>query len=431
MRNGTHTPVVSRVLAKVARTPLRRVSAFAFEPGVPPKEIQLWNLGDNATDYGVHKWTARSASLVMGRYQERGNPLVIDVEHNGVNVAPDAEVSGELEPPVTGGYASLELRAGAPWLIFDWSKYAVEQISTKQRRCLSPEYDVDQTTGEIVGLYRVSLVADPGTHHARMLASAASSGQERTGMDPIVVAALKAALTAEDPKAAIEALLAEISKASGDAPAEGEDAAAAPPPGDGPPAAPGDKKDAPVAAAADKSSDAPVTAAADEKMQCAAKPTDASAAKPVPIATPAPVMKITAAAPTEVVDVGARADLEAMRRDVLLEKEGHRITEPSVRVWASSQPYAVVKGLIDSTPAKLDPPSRIAATRGATGHEPREAGSLLPPEQKAKFQAMTKTTPRTKLGPHIEADGSLRIYACTPTEYRDYKTAQAAKGGAK
>jgi hypothetical protein len=190
-----------------------RFRAFAFTPGAAPAEIQLWNIGDNPTDYGVHRWTDRSCREVGGSYAARGNPLQIDVEHNGSGSAVEKKKTDE--PAKTGGYARLDLRGGAPWLVFDWSAYAVEQIASRQRLFLSPEYDVDPDTGEITSLIRVSLVGDPGTHHARMLAAAKSRTLAgRTRMDPILLAALMAAKDSADPKAALEALLKALADAA-------------------------------------------------------------------------------------------------------------------------------------------------------------------------------------------------------------------------
>lgn len=146
-----------------------RQRAYANVTREPPKEIQLWNRGSNPTDYGVHVWNQRSILEVMTRYGKRGNPIVLDVEHNGAQLA-------NGEPAITAGYARLEVRAGAPWLVFEWSDYGRQQIASGARRFLSPEYDVDSKTGEIVTLYRVSLVADPGTHRARMLAASRNGG---------------------------------------------------------------------------------------------------------------------------------------------------------------------------------------------------------------------------------------------------------------
>ncbi len=409
-----------RILAKVpppSGVRVRHIRAYAFEAKAPPVELQLWNVGDNPTDYGVHKWTERSAQTIAAKYASRGNPLVIDVEHNGTNHEPDV---GADEPPATGGYAKLDIRDGAPWLTFAWSAYAVEQITTGQRLFLSPEYDVDKA-GEIVGLYRVSLVADAGTHHARMLARAASGGALKTaGARPMdlkfVLAALRAALAAEDPavaKESIASLVAELAK-GGDAPAEGDD----------PASAAAEDPAAPVAASGEDPSkkDPPVAAAAVEPTACAA---------PAPVqAAAATVVHVHAAAVAGPTVADAMTQIENVRRDALIEKHGERLQAP-VRVWASSQPYAVVKELLDATPDQQTAAARITATRGATqgGSGAREPGSLLDPEQRAEFQRITGTKKRDKFGPHIEPDGSLRVYACTPAEYRASKSAQI--GGAK
>lgn len=219
-----------------------RIRAYEFKPGKPPQEIQLWRIGDNPTDYGVHRWTERSAREVMAGYERRGNPLQIDIDHNCAD-PPKSDA-----PVPTGGYARLELRDGAPWLVFDWSAYAIEQIATRQRLFLSPEYFVDKQTGEIVKLVRVSLVSSPGTHNARMLASAKRVRAGGHRMDPTLLAALKAILEAEDPKEALGNLLAELEAGSGDKPQE----PAATESGDGAPAEPSEEedKDKPAAAKA-------------------------------------------------------------------------------------------------------------------------------------------------------------------------------------
>lgn len=136
-----------------------------------PSEIQLWNKGENATDYGVHLWTERSVQLAFGEYQERGNLLGIDVEHGKSAEALAEKVTDE--PPRMAGYAALEIRDGCPWLVFQWSDYGRQQIESGERRYLSPEYFTDADTREIISLVRVSLVAEPGTHRARLLCAKA------------------------------------------------------------------------------------------------------------------------------------------------------------------------------------------------------------------------------------------------------------------
>lgn len=367
----------------------------------PPKELQLWNAGDNPTDYGVHRWTERSIASVMGRYEERGNPLLIDVEHGG-------ELSADGTPTVTGGYARLELRSGAPWLVFDWSDYAVEQITSGQRRFLSPEYLVDKASGEIVTLTRVSLVADPGTHRARILAAADSNQENRMDL-AMILAALTAALTAEDPavcKESVANLVAELKKSSGgggDAPpSEGAAEAGAAPPaekdgteeeqaGAPPPADPDkNKKDEPVAASRKVAAS---TAGADVVSDAAAK---------------------------------AVAQIRASQRDHLVQTQGDRL-EPSLRRWASSQPLEVVEGLLGALPAREGAPVRIAATRGETQGMPVKPKGLEGKELEDVRRSMGVVQASA---PEIrDTERGLVIPLITPRALREREAAKAGKVG--
>lgn len=391
--------VVTRILAKAASEPHRvRVQTFAFEPKTPPSEIQLWSAGDNPTDYGIHKWTERSAADVFARYESRGNPLLIDVEHNGANTADE-------EPTVTGGYARLELRAGAPWLVFDWSAYGVEQIATGQRRFLSPEYDVDRATGEILALYRVSLVADPGTHRARMLAAAAL--KQETGMDPKLAAIMAILSSVADPAAAVDAIKSLVANLDGGdaAPPADEMAAAGDPPGDKPgPAGDGPPEDKEKVAAA-----APVVPVA----PVAAAQVVAPAAPVAPSTT-----HVTAAADAAVLQINNA------QRDHLILTEGDRL-EPSIRRWASSQPLAVVRGLIGAAPGKLDPPGRAKATRGDTQGQDAQATGLEG-EALERLQKQMGTFKTSAQEVHETPAGVLVLPSVPPSVLRERKRVAAA-----
>lgn len=308
----------------------------------PPRELQIWDVGANATDFGVHVWSARSIDEVFARYNARGNPLLIDVEHNGAQLE-------DGEPTVTAGYARLEVRSGAPWLVFEWSDYGREQIATGQRRFLSPEYDVDKVSGEILALYRVALVAEPGTHRARMLASSPRSVEKRMEL-PMILAALRAALAAEDPavaKESISNLVAELEKSAGGE--KTDDADVTDPPTEA--GADDDEKPAPMAAAADDEDDK-------EKDKTKAK----ASAKPAPKAAPAK-------SGTDAVQAAARDGVLVIHnatRDHLMATQGDKL-DPAIRRWAKSQPLEVVSGLLDAAPAKDVSAARVSATRGAGG----------------------------------------------------------------
>lgn len=383
-----------------------RMRAYAFQSKDPPAEIQLWNVGDNGTDYGTHVWSERSIADVTARYNERGNPLLIDVEHNGAQI--------EGEPAQTGGYARLEIREGAPWLVFDWSAYAIEQIATRQRLYLSPEYDVDPDTNEITKLYRVSLVADPGTYRARVLASAAGNAKEgKPIMDPTVAAILALLDSVTDPAAAVDAVrgfVANLPTAdAGDTTTIDEPAMA----------------DAAKPDAA-KPDDKPAFAAAgDDKDK---KPV-AAAAAPVPVTVAAPTTPIAASAADSDAVKAARAS-ENVLRDMILMKDGHRLA-PSVRHWASSQPLNVVRGLCSAAPEVTTPPARIAATRGDShGTHKGDARRGLEGKELEELQRGMGTFKATAMtGPYTNEKGEFVLPTVTPTEHRKIMAAAAAKEG--
>ena len=412
------------ITAESKPTVRRRIGAFALGSREPPEALQLWNFGPNPTDYGVHIWNERSIEEVVATYNARGNPLPVDIEHKIATKDPATPA------PETGGYARLEIRDGLPWVVFDWSAVAVEQIKTGQRRFLSPDYDVDKATGEIVRLYRVALVADPGTHHARTLASSLTS--KGPAMHPMLLAALKAALTAQDPKAAIESLLQELESAgaTGMPTADEEPVTATdtekpespPEDGDKPVPAPGEDK-------LEKTAAAPVMPekkSADENVKPYAA---ASGNTPTGPGVDADKSKVAASSADPAVAAVA-ADLADFKRNVLLESHGQRL-DPSVRVWASSQSYDVVKGLLDSLPDAPTAPARPSVTRGATqgiqayGRDGFQPGT---PEF-AEYQRITGTAPAEPIGPRILPNGVLRISAGCPGEWRKQEAERVRAAG--
>lgn len=407
-----------RITAHVARK--GALKAYAFQLAEPPTEMQLWNVGDNATDFGNHRWTDRSAREVMARYLERGNPLQLDVDHNYSGA--EVPVDGTLP---SAGYARLELRNGAPWLVFDWSAYAIDQIATKQRRFLSPEYDVDKETGEIVALYRVSLVADPATHHARQLArvlASANAGEKPMNL-AMMMAAITAANAAEDPKVAkanVDALCASWAKAAGaggegggdDPPKPDEQAGA----GDPPPPSDDDKKKEEVARAA---------AGADEDKE--KKDETARAAAAAKIAASSTNKEVIAVAQSVAGELAARdekiAKLEADaaargKREVELEADnrvaaaGERIPE-ALRAFAKKLSKADFETFVKGLPeVKGAPAKRVAAaahpTRGSGQGSARPEGSHDPDAARV-LARMRGPSDKAESPVKVLPDGRIRL----------------------
>lgn len=225
----------------------------------------------------------------------------------------------------------------------------------------------------------------------------------------MILAALTAALTAEDPavcKESVANLVAELKKSSGgggDAPpSEGAAEAGAAPPaekdgteeeqaGAPPPADPDkNKKDEPVAASRKVAAS---TAGADVVSDAAAK---------------------------------AVAQIRASQRDHLVQTQGDRL-EPSLRRWASSQPLEVVEGLLGALPAREGAPVRIAATRGETQGMPVKPKGLEGKELEDVRRSMGVVQASA---PEIrDTERGLVIPLITPRALREREAAKAGKVG--
>ncbi|WP_437935295.1 hypothetical protein [Sorangium sp. So ce341] len=110
-------------------------------------------------------------------------------------------------------------------------------------------------------------------------------------------------------------------------------------------------------------------------------------------------------------------DLDAVKRDQLLERAGGVLTEEQLR-WARNQPFAVVKGLLDATasgqqqPAPQQRAARASApTRGGRG------GGLGSGARDPEVDRRMGIN-RGPVGPERTPDGGMRINPTTPTQLR-------------
>ncbi|WP_437982936.1 hypothetical protein [Sorangium sp. So ce117] len=111
-------------------------------------------------------------------------------------------------------------------------------------------------------------------------------------------------------------------------------------------------------------------------------------------------------------------DLDSVRRDQLLERAGGVLTEEQLR-WARSQPFTVVKGLLDATSNGQQQPAQqpqraaraSAPTRGGNG------GRLAPGARDTEVDRKMGIN-RGPVGPERTADGGMRINPTTPTQLR-------------
>lgn len=173
-----------------------------------------------------------------------------------------------------------------------------------------------------------AMLRHAGSPRAQMIARAMAAraivpATRRTRMDlAMLIVALKSAAAAEDPKAALEALISQLESGSGGAPPPAEP----PPPSEMPPAQ---------------------------------RPAADSAPRLAPAQRP---QTLTAADVRAMVATG----VDGARRDELLEREGTVLGEEDLR-YARTQPYETVR--------------RMIALAGGTGQPPRPASQAAPRRQ--------------------------------------------------
>lgn len=168
----------------------RRLFAASLAPSIgrAPSRFRIWRAGPNAWDLGVVNLTPAALESVIAEFQRRSNPLSMDFEH-AISLSPDPAVALP-----TAGYVELEAVDGELWAVARWSDCGREapvpevvccarhQIESGQRITISPDWTAIEATGEPVRINRISLVADPATFGASLLASRAAAGR-RGGMD--------------------------------------------------------------------------------------------------------------------------------------------------------------------------------------------------------------------------------------------------------
>ncbi|WP_129351886.1 hypothetical protein [Sorangium cellulosum] len=109
-------------------------------------------------------------------------------------------------------------------------------------------------------------------------------------------------------------------------------------------------------------------------------------------------------------------DLDSVKRDQLLERAGGVLTEEQLR-WARSQPFAVVKGLIDATASGQQPAQQQRAARASAPTRGGNSGGLPPGARDPEIDRRMGIN-RGPVGPERTPDGGMRINPITPGQLR-------------
>lgn len=102
------------------------------------------------------------AARLIARVAARANPLVIDYEHQTLYTEKNGQPA-----PAAGWFAgsALEWRDGEGlFASVDWTPPAAEQIAQRQYKFISPVFEYDRATGEVLDLRMAALTNNPGLH---------------------------------------------------------------------------------------------------------------------------------------------------------------------------------------------------------------------------------------------------------------------------
>ena len=173
-------------------------------------EIMLLPAGPdiNTRVHDGRKFKLTSAAKVIKATQPL-LPFVIDYEHQSVHAAKNGQPA-----PAAGWVQTLLEKEGAIYATVKWTERAAAMLKAGEYRFISPVFQLDKKTGEVLRLTAAALVADPAISMPAL--AAAQAEQENTPMDfqmsVIKLLSLPENTDASDVLAAIKALQQQVSQ---------------------------------------------------------------------------------------------------------------------------------------------------------------------------------------------------------------------------
>jgi hypothetical protein len=193
--------------------------AVALEGEQLPTEFRLFTRGWNDTENGKFLFDDAAAKSVMAAYVKWGVDLMIDLEHQSLEVA-----GGAPDPTARDarGWCKLELRDGELWACeAKWTPDGKARLLNKTQRYVSPAFKSDPKTRRVLKMFNIAITAMPATHDTPALVAA--SVQRKSGMDLKVIKEALDAIAEGDDAKATEILKHLIASAAADESAEGDE----------------------------------------------------------------------------------------------------------------------------------------------------------------------------------------------------------------
>ncbi len=131
--------------------------ACNFDLGAaPPDWIQLLPAGPAIIGRDGRSWNLPDTAAPLTDLTARNKPLGVDWEH-----ASEHRAFQGLDAPAAGWIDRLETRDGAIWGHVEWTPKAIQQITDREYRFLSPVFTYQKADNRIVALVSAGLTNQP------------------------------------------------------------------------------------------------------------------------------------------------------------------------------------------------------------------------------------------------------------------------------
>lgn len=177
--------------------------------GKAPTEMRLFKMGENDSTKGKFVFSERSAQLVMDKAKDWGNKFHLDWEHKTPLGAPN----GDRSP--AAAWFTLEYRPGNGLYAvgLNWTPKGKEDVEGRYYAYVSPWFDYDDETREVVHFKNAALTNMPALKQLEALASQNAGApavipEKESPMDKAMLAALGLSETAT--QAEVTAKVAEL-----------------------------------------------------------------------------------------------------------------------------------------------------------------------------------------------------------------------------
>ncbi|HQF31502.1 MAG TPA: phage protease, partial [Hyphomicrobiales bacterium] len=131
-------------------------SELATSGGAAPDWIQLFPQGPELAAVDGRSFKMSDPAAIIARFKASGRPLLVDFDHRSFY---DVDAGGSSE--AAGWISDMEVRDGEIWGRVEWSEAAAAKIAARQYRYISPEFQVDEKTGEVISISAAGLVNRP------------------------------------------------------------------------------------------------------------------------------------------------------------------------------------------------------------------------------------------------------------------------------